>query len=339
VPGSLVMTMIRTALRMEARGNKNASDVMSKMNAFVTDDMKKGMFVTMFYVILDSKNRVISYASAGHNPMILYRHETRETFFLNPKGFPVGINLPDAELFRRSITLESIKLKKDDMLVIYTDGVTEAMNDRREQYGEERLLELIKENGYLPPSEFIEELDSDIKAFTSGYPQNDDITVVAVKEKLGADQVLFDVRKRLMELVDLEGLSVREACRQMNVSTATYYRYRRRLAHMGERGLQNKVLRQDVTLKRISLDARKDLLQIIADHPEFGARKIAQAYGRRHTDAQNVTERMVYEELKRLNLNTRDLRLDYLRRHKLLPTDEPVAPEHEETPELVKDET
>ena len=93
VPGSLVMTMIRTALRMEARGNRNASDVMSKMNAFVTDDMKKGMFVTMFYVILDSKNRVISYASAGHNPMILYRHETRETFFLNPRGFPVGISL------------------------------------------------------------------------------------------------------------------------------------------------------------------------------------------------------------------------------------------------------
>ncbi|HEU4366511.1 MAG TPA: ATP-binding protein, partial [Candidatus Krumholzibacteria bacterium] len=87
VPGSLVMTMIRTALRMEARGNRNASDVMSKMNAFVTDDMKKGMFVTMFYVILDSKNRVISYASAGHNPMILYRHETKETFFLNPRGF------------------------------------------------------------------------------------------------------------------------------------------------------------------------------------------------------------------------------------------------------------
>jgi hypothetical protein len=59
VPGSLVMTMIRTALRMEARGNRNASDVMSKMNAFVTDDMKKGMFVTMFYVILDSKNRIL----------------------------------------------------------------------------------------------------------------------------------------------------------------------------------------------------------------------------------------------------------------------------------------
>ncbi len=88
VPGSLVMTMIRTALRMEARGSHSAADVMARMNDFVTEDMKKGMFVTIFYVILDSKNRVISYASAGHNPMVLFRAETDETFFLNPQRVP-----------------------------------------------------------------------------------------------------------------------------------------------------------------------------------------------------------------------------------------------------------
>ncbi|UCG52770.1 MAG: SpoIIE family protein phosphatase, partial [Candidatus Latescibacterota bacterium] len=215
VPGSLVMTMIRTALRMEARGNKNASDVMSKMNDFVTDDMKKGMFVTIFYVILDSKNRIISYASAGHNPMILYRYETKETYFLNPKGFPVGISLPDESLFRRAISLEKIKLKKDDMLLIYTDGVTEAMNEKREQYGEDRLIRIIKENGHLHPAEFIAHLEKDIKSFTGGNPQNDDITVVAVKEKLTADDVLYGIRKRLIDMVEVGGLSVKEACAKM----------------------------------------------------------------------------------------------------------------------------
>jgi serine phosphatase RsbU (regulator of sigma subunit)/anti-sigma regulatory factor (Ser/Thr protein kinase) len=221
VPGSLVMTMIRTALRMEARGNRNASDVMAKMNAFVTDDMKKGMFVTMFYVILDSKNRIISYASAGHNPMILYRHETRETFFLNPRGFPVGISLPDETLFRRSISLEKIRLKKDDMLVIYTDGVTEAMNERREQYGEDRLISMVKENAYLPPTEFIAKLDADIKRFTGEHPQSDDITVVAVKEKLTADDVLYGIRRKLLDMVDVQGMSVKDACLEMRVSPAT----------------------------------------------------------------------------------------------------------------------
>jgi anti-anti-sigma factor len=318
VPGSLVMTMIRTALRMEARGNKNASDVMSKMNAFVTDDMKKGMFVTMFYVILDSKNRIISYASAGHNPMILYRHGTNETFFLNPKGFPVGISLPDESLFRKSISLEKIKLKKDDMLLIYTDGVTEAMNERREQYGEERLIRIIKENGHLPPEDFISALDRDVKKFTGDYPQNDDITVVAVKEKLAADDVLFGIRKKLIDLVEVQGMSVKEACRQMRVSPATYYRYKKRLEVMGERGLKNKVLREETVLKRVSLEARKHLLEILIEHPEFGAKRLTTEYNKDKTEDRHITERMVYDELKRLSLNTKELRLEYLRRNRLL---------------------
>ncbi len=94
VPGSLVMTMIRTALRTEARGVYSAAEVLARVNDFVINDMKKGMFVTVFYAILDSKRRRINYASAGHNPMILYRGATRKTYYLNPHGFPIGIALP-----------------------------------------------------------------------------------------------------------------------------------------------------------------------------------------------------------------------------------------------------
>ena len=330
VPGSLVMTMIRTALRMEARGNKNASDVMSKMNDFVTDDMKKGMFVTMFYVILDSKNRIISYASAGHNPMILYRAEHEETFFLNPKGFPVGISLPDETLFRRSISLEKIKLKKDDMLLIYTDGVTEAMNSRRQQYGEDRLVETIKKYGHLHPTEFINKLEQDVKEFTGGEPQNDDITVVAVKEKLTADDVLFGIRKKLIDMVDVEGMSVKEACAKMKVSPSTYYRYKKRMATMGERGLRNKVLREDMALRRLSVEDRKTMLDIIREHPEHGAKRIAQLLNEGRPKDRRISEKMVYDELRRLNLNTKDLRIEYLRRNRLMEPE--AAPDGAETP-------
>jgi len=318
VPGSLVMTMIRTALRMEARGNNNASDVMSKMNDFVTDDMKKGMFVTMFYVILDSKNRIISYASAGHNPMILYRADSEDIFFLNPKGFPVGISLPDESLFRRSISLEKIKLKKDDMLLIYTDGVTEAMNERREQYGEDRLIELVKRNGHLHPTRFIEVLEQDVKTFTGGHPQNDDITVVAVKEKLAADDVLFGIRKKLIDLVEVAGMSVKEACAKMKVSPATYYRYKKRQRLFGDRGLKNKVLREDQDLKRVSIEERKAMIRLIRGNPGFGAKRIADEYNRLPDTPRPMTVKMIYDELRRLNLNTKELRLDYLRRHHLL---------------------
>ena len=335
VPGSLVMTMIRTALRMEARGNKNASDVMAKMNDFVTDDMKKGMFVTMFYVILDSKNRIISYASAGHNPMILYRAESNETFFLNPKGFPVGIALPDETLFRKSISLEKIKLKKDDMLVIYTDGVTEAMNERREQYGEDRLIAAIKKFGNRHPAEFIESLERDIKSFTGGEPQNDDITVVAIKEKLAADDVLFGIRRRLIDMVDVQGMSVKEACGAMKVSPSTYYKYKKRLELLGDRGLKDKVLRQELELNRVSIEERKQLIEIIKGDPDLGAKRIAEEFNKDKDPPRHLGLKMVYDELKRLRLNTKELRVEYLRRHKLWQEDEQAA--RRKSREMVED--
>ncbi len=318
VPGSLVMTMIRTALRMEARGSHSAADVMSRMNDFVTEDMKKGMFVTIFYVILDSKNRVISYASAGHNPMVLFRAETDETFFLNPRGFPVGISLPDDSLFRRSIDVEKIKLKKDDMLVIYTDGVTEAMNSEREQYGEDRLLALIKEFGRKSPDEFVDALNEDIKVFTSGFPQNDDITVVAFKEKMMADDVLYGIRKKLLDLVEVEGFTVAEACSRMKVSPSTYYRYKKRMTEMGERGLKNKNLREEHEIKRVNLEQRKELLEIIRRAPKFGAKRIATAFNEGKAERETLTSSLIYDELKRMRLNTYEKRLEYLRRNRFI---------------------
>jgi anti-anti-sigma factor len=321
VPGSLVMTMIRTALRMEARGNYSAAEVMARMNDFVTEDMKKGMFVTIFYSILDSKNRIISYASAGHNPMILYRAETDETYFLNPRGFPVGISLPDDTLFRRSIDVEKIKLKKDDMLVIYTDGVTEAMNTERQQYGEERLIQLIKASGTLAPQEFIDRLSEAIKEFTGDMPQNDDITVVAIKEKLMADEVLYGIRKKLLDLVEIQGIPVPEACRMMKVSPSTYYRYRRRVLEMGDRGLQDKTLRKEAEIRRVSYEQRKGILEIIRKNPKYGAKKIADMFNEGKDEKERLTQAIVYDELKRIRLNTYDLRLEFLRRNKII-TDE-----------------
>jgi anti-anti-sigma factor len=338
VPGSLVMTMIRTALRMEARGNYSAAEVMARMNDFVTEDMKKGMFVTIFYSILDSKNRIISYASAGHNPMILYRAETDETYFLNPRGFPVGISLPDDTLFRRSIDVEKIKLKKDDMLVIYTDGVTEAMNEQREQYGEERLIQLIKANGRISPQEFIDRLSDSIKNFTGDQPQNDDITVVAIKEKLMADEVIYGIRKKLLDLVEIKGMSVAEACRMMKVSPSTYYRYKKRLVEMGDRGLQDKTLRKEEDIRRVSLEQRKEILEIIKKNPKFGAKKIVALFNEGREEKDRLSPAIAYDELKRIRLNTYEMRLEYLRRNKLISDDEfktmIAARSHAEAPAL-----
>ena len=213
-------------------------------------------------------------------------------------------------------------MKKDDMLVIYTDGVTEAMNEEREQYGEDRLLSLIKKHGRIAPTEFIEKLSVDIKGFTGGYPQNDDITVVAIKEKLMADEVLFGIRKKLLDLVEVGGLTVAEACQKMRVSPSTYYRYKRRLHELGERGLKNKELRKEHDIKRVNLEQRKEILRILVRNPQYGAKRISTDFNREKVENEKLSSSLIYDELKRMRLNTYEKRLEYLRRNKLITEEE-----------------
>jgi serine phosphatase RsbU (regulator of sigma subunit)/anti-sigma regulatory factor (Ser/Thr protein kinase)/transposase len=310
VPGSLVMTMIRTALRMEARGNRSASDVMAKMNSFVTEDMKKGMFVTMFYVVLDSVNRAVTYASAGHNPMILYRGESDATYFLKPKGIPVGIDVPDGELFRRTISVEKLTLRQDDMLVIYTDGITEAMNADREQFGEARLLAAIKKHGHGTAQEFADELNREIHEFTGGAPQNDDITLVAIKEKVPVEERLEANRRELFRLIDEDGVTITEACDRLQVSSSTYYAYKRRVGEIGvDEGLKAK--RPVTPFARASLEEEAAILEIVHAEPLLGAKRIHQLLHGASRCRAELSEKAVYDALKRHGLSRKEKRLEF----------------------------
>jgi serine phosphatase RsbU (regulator of sigma subunit)/transposase len=315
VPGSLVMTMIRTALRLEARHNHSAAEVMAKVNNFVTRDMKKGMFVTMFYIILDSRRRVINYSSAGHNPMILYREENDQIYFLKPRGFPLGIDLPDPELFRKSLTQEHVSLKKNDLLLVYTDGITEAMNAQREQFGEKRLIDLVRYYHHLTATEFIAKLSEEIAQFTGDYPQSDDITFVAIKEKLKASEVQTNLQKNLFDLVENQGVSVKDACKRLNVSPYTYYRFKRLRASQGEAGLELAANKQE-NMQHVSLDDMVRIKEIVRLYPDLGATRLVQMLAAPENGGVVLPERLVYQTLKRLGLSTREQRLAFAARKK-----------------------
>jgi serine phosphatase RsbU (regulator of sigma subunit)/anti-sigma regulatory factor (Ser/Thr protein kinase)/transposase-like protein len=312
VPGSLVMTMIRTALRLEARGNYSPTDILAKVNQFVTDDVKRGMFITIFFITLDSAKRTISYASAGHNPMILYRKDSNSCYFLNTRGMPLGITLPDSVSFEESLEYDRLKLKKDDMLVIYTDGITEAMNKAGEQYGNDRLIEFIKNHAELSPEEFTKKLDTDLSKFTGGAPQGDDITLVVIKEKMMLDELVFEKRKRLIEMIENEGVPLEEACRQIGISPSTYYKYRRRWQRLGDVGLLNKKLRADSGIRQIPYEVRKEILRIVRENPDLGAKRIIDELGKKGITG--IDQHGLYEEMTRMRLNTRKLRLEYVDR-------------------------
>lgn len=304
VPGSMIMTMIRTALRLESRGNTNPADVLAKVNRFVADDMKRGMFVTMFYVILDSRNRIIHYASAGHNPMILYRRSTKQTYYLNPSGFPVGIQLPDLTLFDKKIETDSIRLQEDDILVLYTDGITEAMNVKRELYREERFLDAIRGNSHLDVGEFVKSINSDIKTFTGGAPQNDDITFVSIKEKLMQSEVILRVHEQLMNMIE-SGKTVKDALEELRVSPHFYYKHKNIINRKGIAGLKQYLEEQDyVEKKHLSIETKAKLFDIIRKHPDYGPKRISHELRDDKYGNIKIDDNRLYNELVKMRLNT-----------------------------------
>jgi len=313
VPGSLIMTMIRTALRTEARSIRSASEVLARVNEFVVNDMKKGMFVTLFYVIIDSKKRRINYASAGHNPMILYRQGSKKTYYLNPRGFPVGISLPDQELFKRSIESDTIQLAEDDILIIYTDGITEAMNGRREMFSEERLQEVIRKFGNLRANTFIDKLRDEIHSFTEGYEQSDDITVVAIKEQSTPEKIELNRAQNAHKAI-LAGKNIREACEESGITTYAYYNKYKKIFE--EEGIDAYSIDETISVeaKHLSIEEKTKIYDIIKKHPEFGAKRISEELNTETYGLTEINESRIYDELVRSRLNTRQLREAYISR-------------------------
>jgi serine phosphatase RsbU (regulator of sigma subunit)/anti-sigma regulatory factor (Ser/Thr protein kinase)/Tfp pilus assembly protein PilF len=313
VPGSLVMTMIRTALRTEARGLKDAAEVLSRVNDFVIGDMKKGMFVTVFYVIIDSKRRRLNYASAGHNPMILYRASTQKTYYLNPRGFPIGIQLHEKDLFKKSIESDTIQLAEEDILLIYTDGITEAMNAKRDLFGEERLLKIFREHGQLRVKPFVEQIKEDILSFTEGNPQSDDITLVAIREKTSPEKEELRRAKEAHRQI-LAGTSIREACESVGITTYAYYnKYKKEFE---EKGAENFEIDADVSVeaKHIAIEDKVKIYDIIKNHPEYGAKRVSEELNTEKYGFTLISESKIYDELVRSRLNTRQLREAFVAR-------------------------
>jgi serine phosphatase RsbU (regulator of sigma subunit)/anti-sigma regulatory factor (Ser/Thr protein kinase) len=322
IGSSMVMTMIRTSMRLEARGNKRASFVLDKVNRIAVDDVKKGMYVTMFYVILDAKKRMVNYASAGHNPMIIYRSSSKTVSFLNPGGIAVGIDLGDPDEFKKRITSEKLKLKKGDLLFIYTDGITEAMNEKREQYGEGRLIEFIRQFAHLPTREFKTKLNEDLTTFTKGYPQTDDITFVVIKLEMSPAEIRQAKIIRLFELLE-EEVPLDDALDQTGTSYEEYQELSQKRAQYGDEAIREVEEEEEeevevAELKHATHEQVKLLTQIIRQHPDYGVTRLANLLNSEEYGSQDIKESVVKRELIRMKLDTREKREAFSKRE--LPT-------------------
>ncbi|MFH1700079.1 MAG: SpoIIE family protein phosphatase [Candidatus Zixiibacteriota bacterium] len=181
VPGSLVMSMVRTAIRLEARNSQSAREVLIKVNDYVSGNIKSGIFVTILLAIVNTKSGKINFASAGHNPLLHFKHSTSEANFINSGGMPVGLK-SGRNKFTEAIKSSELELKENDFIVIYTDGVTEERGRSDKAYGTDRIVEILKENQSESAENIARLFESDIARFVGKNDQHDDITMVILKK-------------------------------------------------------------------------------------------------------------------------------------------------------------
>jgi sigma-B regulation protein RsbU (phosphoserine phosphatase) len=176
LPASLIMASYRASLIAEIRNNYALRTVMRKVNNLIFESVERGNFVTAVYGVLDTRNRVFTYSNAGHNPPFILR-KSGEVESLADGGLILGI-VPE-----RQYQECPVQFKPGDIMVMYTDGVTDTENDKGEQFDIERLVELVRKNRRLPAKGIRAKIVDEISRFRSDSYQPDDLTLVIVKSE------------------------------------------------------------------------------------------------------------------------------------------------------------
>ncbi len=172
VSAGMLMSSLQTAFHTLVPAADSPLDVLERINHLYAHNIRVTSFVTVFFGKLDPETRTFSYGSAGHNSAYLHRYATDEEVLLHPTGPAIGL----MEGFH--VRLEQVVLNPGDTLVLYTDGVTEAMNGSQEQFGLDRLAETIRANHALAPEQLVERILLELSTFTGGTPLVDDATLV-----------------------------------------------------------------------------------------------------------------------------------------------------------------
>ncbi len=167
---ALLMTSTRSILRMFAEKGLSPAEVLTEVNKILIQDFPKTKFVTLIYAILDPKEKTFTLANAGHlSPLLTNSNEIR--FLETDSGLPLGlIDVPYSET--------KFELQNGSVLLLYSDGVTEAMNSKNEEYGSLRIQNIMNNR-----SPTIQTLLDDVRTFTAGQPASDDITILMIGSK------------------------------------------------------------------------------------------------------------------------------------------------------------
>lgn len=175
VSAGMLMSSLQTAFHTLAPLADSPLEVLERINRLYAHNVKFTTFVTMFFGRLDPSSGTFSYGSAGHNSGFLYRATTGQEILLHPTGPAIGL----MEGF--AVRLEHVQLRSGDVLVLYTDGLTEAFNAVGVQWGLDRMAEVIRSNAADAPEQLIQKILQALAEFTQGSPLADDATLVVCR--------------------------------------------------------------------------------------------------------------------------------------------------------------
>ena len=181
---ALYMAELKGVMFSLSQLHTSPRDLLIAADRILSRHLGRSSFITITYAVIDLRARTLTYARAGHCPLIYMPGayaDGRQVQILSPSGLVLGLQIDNGEMFTRLLEEVTVPLGPGDLFLLYTDGITEAMNPDGEYFGEQRLGSIIQQQAHLPFEELRERILRDVGMFVAGAPQQDDMTMLLLK--------------------------------------------------------------------------------------------------------------------------------------------------------------
>jgi sigma-B regulation protein RsbU (phosphoserine phosphatase) len=181
---ALYMAEMKGLMLSLSRIHASPRELLVAANRLMAEHLNSRSFITMIYAVIDVRARTLTYARAGHTPLLCLPGRGAASpglRLLAPDGMVLGLNLDNGRIFERLLQEETIQLHEEDLFLLFTDGITEAMNAADDCFGESRLARIVEEHAHLPSEELRERILREIASFVGDAPQHDDMTMILLR--------------------------------------------------------------------------------------------------------------------------------------------------------------
>lgn len=217
IPASLFMAVTKTLIKAVANTDKNLNEIVFKINNDLFSDNEMSMFVSIFFGILNTNSGEITYTIAGHNVPFIIRADRSVTMLQKTEGMALGA------FENAKYGTGNVKLNINDIIFLYTDGITEAMDENNGLYGEQKLIEKLKDCSSFTAEQVINHINRDVKEFAGSEAQSDDITMLSIKYLDSSENKLEIELKNEVSELDMVNDKIAQFWNQYNLDPAQMY--------------------------------------------------------------------------------------------------------------------